>query len=154
MTKTDTPAPAASLQQSDPMAEMLASLTPADLSLFTSPSKGPKVNEYIPFVTKSLEGKNAEGEGAPFQFPCTYGDSSGVSAKLRRAGREKGVSVQLRWQPVDAAAWPDVLKACDTTAEDSEPGKLARKVRDESAGRLAFRAVPQVSRKGGQAVVA
>lgn len=154
MAKTATalaPVPASSLEASDPMAVMLASLVPADLSLFEKTKKAPKSNAWLPFVKKSIEGKNADGEGAPFQFPQPYGESGAVTAAIRRAGRELGVTVQARWQPVDAEKWTVVLKACDTTPEDSDAGKANRKVRDDFPGFLAFRTVPQVTRnKSGE----
>lgn len=143
---TETPTTNGSLTRPDPIAALMASLVPADLSLFSAPKIAPKVNEYLPAVKLSNEGRDADGIGTAFQFPLTFGESGAVSAKMRRAGRDLGLAVQVRWAPADAELYNGYLALCEKHAEATEDGRLARSLRDGSAGVLAFRTAPQVKR--------
>lgn len=147
-----------SLAAPDPMAAFMASLQPADLSLFAKTVAVKVPNEYLPAVKLSNEGRNVEGVGAPYQFPCTFGDSQAVAAKMRRAGRELGLSLQTRWAPSDQVAYDGACTAVAGTAAlaDDAPVKVAAVgARDGSPGVLVFRTVPQVKRDRatGQEVV-
>lgn len=144
------PVPAVSLQRPDPIAELLASLTPVDPNVFVAPGRPAKIDLYGPALKRSMEGKNADGIGAAYQLPCTYGESAGVTRQMRRSGRNLGVAVQVKWIPADPTEFSRLLAAVGRSDAHSLPS-LAR---DDAPGALGFRTVPQVTRRpNGTSVV-
>lgn len=128
---------AKTVQQSDPIAELLASLTPADLGIF-EPKKRGRVAEPNPWtnhVKASAQNADGDGLGKAFLIPIAFGEQSRVVAFLRRAAREQtpALSVQVRW--------------LDDNAEDAQIGDAEK--RAACRGRLAFRTMPLVPRSRG-----
>lgn len=125
---------AKTVQQSDPIAELLASLTPADLGIF-APKKRGRVAEENPYryhVAASAQNADGDGMGKAFLIPTTFGEQGRIVSFLRRAAREldPARSVQVRW--------------LDDNAEDAAIGDAEK--RAACHGRLAFRTMPLVPR--------
>lgn len=149
VTKSDPPkvAPAESLQRPDPIAELLASLTPLDPNVFVSPGRPAKIDLYTPVLKRSIEGKNADGIGAAYQLPCTYGESAGVARQMRRSGRNLGVAVQVKWIPADPAEFSRLVSQLRAAVGQSDAHSLSRLARDDAPGALGFRTAPRVVRR-------